>query len=99
MVVPRGSRLAHRRAADHQPQLRPGPGELDVAHLGADRVDSFDESVPKGVVMSTDPGAGAEVRRGTDVKVTVSKGPERYAVPNVVNKSAAEARDQITAPS
>lgn len=71
--------------------------KLDVAHLGADRVDSFDESVPSGVVMSTDPGAGAEVRRGTDVKVTVSKGPERYAVPNVVNKSAAEARDQITA--
>jgi beta-lactam-binding protein with PASTA domain len=71
--------------------------KLETAHLGADRVDSFDESVPKGVVMSTDPGAGAEVRRGTDVKVTVSKGPERYAVPNVVNKSAAEARDQIVA--
>ena len=71
--------------------------KLDAAHLGADRVDSFDESVPPGVVMSTDPGAGAEVRRGTDVKVTVSKGPERYVVPNVVNKSAAEARDQITA--
>ena len=60
-------------------------------------MESFDESVPKGIVMSTDPGAGQEVRRGTDVKVTVSKGPERYAVPNVVNKSAAEARDQITA--
>jgi serine/threonine-protein kinase len=70
---------------------------LERAHLGADRVDSFDETVPKGVVMATDPGAGAEVRRGTDVKVTVSKGPERYAVPNVVGKSAAEARDQIVA--
>ncbi len=70
---------------------------LETAHLGADRVDSFDETVPKGVVMATDPGAGAEVRRGTDVKVTVSKGPERYAVPNVIGKSAAEARDQIVA--
>ncbi|WP_091781674.1 Stk1 family PASTA domain-containing Ser/Thr kinase [Pedococcus dokdonensis] len=70
---------------------------LDQAHLGAEEVQSFDESVPKGIVMSTDPGAGQEVRRGTDVKVTVSKGPERYAVPNVVGKSAAEARDQITA--
>ncbi len=70
---------------------------LATAHLGADRVDSFDESVPKGVVMSTNPGAGDEVRRGTDVKVTVSKGPERYAVPNVVGKSLAEARDQIVA--
>jgi serine/threonine-protein kinase len=71
--------------------------KLETAHLGAEQVESFDESVPKGIVMSTDPGAGAEVRRGTDVKVTVSKGPERYAVPNVVNKSAAEARDQLTA--
>jgi serine/threonine-protein kinase len=70
---------------------------LERAHLGAEEVLSFDESVPKGIVMSTDPGAGQEVRRGTDVKVTVSKGPERYAVPNVVKKSAAEARDQITA--
>lgn len=70
---------------------------LERAHLGAEQVESFDESVPKGIVMSTDPGAGQEVRRGTDVTVTVSKGPERYAVPNVVNKSAAEARDQITA--
>lgn len=86
-VVPATTNLTFAQAQD----------KLDVAHLGADRVDSFDESVPKGVVMSTDPGAGAEVRRGTDVKVTVSKGPERYAVPNVLNKSAAEARDQITA--
>ena len=71
--------------------------KLETAHLGAERVDSFDESIPKGVVMSTDPGAGAEVRRGTDVNVTVSKGPERYAVPDVVGKSLAEARDQIVA--
>jgi serine/threonine-protein kinase len=71
--------------------------KLAGAHLGADRIDSFDESVPNGVVMSTDPGAGAKVRRGTDVKVTVSKGPERYAVPDVVGKSLAEARDQIVA--
>ena len=71
--------------------------KLATAHLGAERIDSFDESVPQGVVMSTDPGGGAEVRRGTDVKVTVSKGPERYAVPNVVGKSLAEARDQIVA--
>jgi serine/threonine-protein kinase len=75
----------------------PAQPALARAHLGAEEVLSFDESVPKGIVMSTDPGAGQEVRRGTDVKVTVSKGPERYAVPNVVNKSAAEARDQITA--
>jgi serine/threonine-protein kinase len=85
-VVPQTTRLTFAQAQ----------AKLTSAHLGADQVESFDESVPKGIVMSTDPGAGQEVRRGTDVKVTVSKGPERYAVPNVVNKSAAEARDQIT---
>jgi beta-lactam-binding protein with PASTA domain/predicted Ser/Thr protein kinase len=86
-VVPRTTNLSYTQAR----------ALLGKAHLGADRVDSFDETVPKNVVMSTDPGAGAEVRRGTDVKVTVSKGPERYDVPNVLNKSKAEATDQITA--
>jgi serine/threonine-protein kinase len=70
---------------------------LTRAHLDAHRLEAFSETVPRGTVISTDPVAGAQVRRGTDVDVNVSKGPERYAVPNVVNKSAAEARDQITA--
>lgn len=86
-VVPRTTNLTYARAV----------ALLQHAHLGADRIDSFDETVPKGIVMSTDPGAGAHVGRGTDVKVTVSKGPERYAVPAVLNKSQAEATDQITA--
>ena len=70
---------------------------LSTAHLDAKEADSFSETVPKGIVISTDPVAGAQVRRGTNVDVNVSKGPERYAVPDVVKKSAAEARDQITA--
>jgi eukaryotic-like serine/threonine-protein kinase len=68
---------------------------LGTAHLDANEVDSFSETVGKGKVISTDPVAGAQVRRGTNVDVNISKGPERYAVPDVVNKSAAEARDQI----
>jgi serine/threonine-protein kinase len=86
-IVPRTTSLTYAQAL----------ARLEQAHLGADRIDSFDETVPKGVVMSTDPGAGAKVGRGTDVKVTVSKGPERYAVPTVLNKSQAEATDEITA--
>ncbi|HEV7172907.1 Stk1 family PASTA domain-containing Ser/Thr kinase [Pedococcus sp.] len=86
-VVPQTTRLTYARAL----------ARLEQAHLGAERIDSFDETVPKGVVMSTDPGAGTKVGRGTDVKVTVSKGPERYAVPTVLNKSQAEATDEITA--
>jgi serine/threonine-protein kinase len=86
-VVPRTTNLTYAKAL----------ASLEAAHLDAQRVDQFDESVPKGVVISTDPVAGAQVRRGTPVHVTVSKGPERYQVPAVVTKSLAEAKDQITA--
>ncbi len=86
-VVPRTTNLVYSKAL----------AALDAAHLNSQRIDQFDESVAKGVVISTNPVAGAEVRRGTTVQVTVSKGPERYQVPAVLNKSQAEATDQITA--
>ena len=54
---------------------------MDGVIAGAQGLDQFDESIAKGVVISTNPVAGAEVRRGTTVQVTVSKGPERYEVP------------------
>ena len=56
---------------------------------------AFDEKVPVGVVISTDPGAGASVRRGADVALVVSKGPERYEVPSVVGRTRAEATARI----
>jgi serine/threonine-protein kinase len=86
-VVPRTTNLVYSKAL----------AALDAAHLNSQRLDQFDESIAKGVVISTNPVAGAEVRRGTTVQVTVSKGPERYEVPSVLNKSQAEATDQITA--
>jgi beta-lactam-binding protein with PASTA domain/serine/threonine protein kinase len=43
-------------------------------------VEQFSESVPDGVVISTDPSSGKAIR-GTDVKLVVSKGPERFVVP------------------
>ncbi|MGY1827178.1 MULTISPECIES: Stk1 family PASTA domain-containing Ser/Thr kinase [unclassified Blastococcus] len=42
-------------------------------------VQEWSETVPAGVVISTDPASG-EVIRGTDVRVVVSKGLERYTV-------------------
>ena len=86
-VVPRTAGMTYEQAV----------ATLTASHLDARKVEAFQENVPKGQVVSTDPGAGAEVRRGVDVLVTVSKGPERYAVPNVVNKSLAEATEQLTA--
>jgi eukaryotic-like serine/threonine-protein kinase len=56
---------------------------------------AFSEKVAAGVVISTDPAAGTTVRRGTDVALVVSKGPERYAVPPVVGMTLAEATARI----
>ncbi len=43
-------------------------------------VEQWSETVPAGSVISADPDDG-EAIRGTDVKVVVSKGPERFVVP------------------
>ena len=68
---------------------------LSDAHLDASRKDAFSESVKKGLVVSTEPGEGAEVRRGSTVTVTVSRGPERHAVPDVTGSSLRDARAAI----
>ena len=50
----------------------------------------WSEEFPDGTVMSTDPVAG-EAIRGTDVRLVVSKGPERFIVPtDLVGKAEAE---------
>ncbi len=56
---------------------------------------AFDEKVPKGVVISSDPRAGAAVRRMTPVVLVVSQGQERYAVPDVAGLSLDEAKTQV----
>jgi serine/threonine-protein kinase len=43
-------------------------------------VREYSETVPAGVVIAADPAAGDAVR-GTDVRLRVSKGPERFVVP------------------
>lgn len=68
---------------------------LSAAHLDAKRVDAFDERVGRGLVISANPGAGAEVGRSTAVVLTVSKGPERYAVPTLVGSTATEAEARL----
>ena len=55
--------------------------------------EQFSETVAEGVVISTDPPAGEAVR-GTDVRLVVSKGAERFEVPtSLVGKPA----DDVTA--
>jgi serine/threonine-protein kinase len=68
---------------------------LEAAGLGASIEESFSEDVPAGTVISTDPTAGASAGKGSDVTLVVSKGPERYAVPDVVGSTVAEATRRL----
>ncbi len=69
---------------------------MDLAHLDIARVDAFSETVPAEIVISTDPGPGLSRDRGSEVAVTVSKGPERYEVPKLVGSTPTEAEARLT---
>jgi serine/threonine-protein kinase len=69
---------------------------LEAAGLDATVQEAFSETVRTGTVISSDPTAGASARRGSDVTLVVSKGPERYAVPDVVGSTVAEATRRLT---
>lgn len=45
----------------------------------------FDEEIPKGRVLSTDPSAGDSLDPGGVVSLTVSKGAERFTIPKLTN--------------
>ncbi|WP_091416750.1 Stk1 family PASTA domain-containing Ser/Thr kinase [Friedmanniella luteola] len=56
------------------------------------RVDeAYSESVPRGAVISTEPGPGAKILDGGPIDAVVSRGPERYPVPTLVGLPRAEA--------
>jgi eukaryotic-like serine/threonine-protein kinase len=54
-------------------------------------------SAPPGRVVSQQPAAGTAVKKGAIVALTVSKGPQRVAVPNVVGRSRTDAVARIKA--
>jgi serine/threonine-protein kinase len=43
----------------------------------------FDEDIAKGAIIETSPPGGGRVESGGEVKLIVSKGPERYIIPSV----------------
>ncbi len=72
--------------------------KLEAAGLEVDYAEAaFSETVPKGQVIRTDPGAGDRVVKNGTVTVTVSKGAERYQVPPVKGMSEDEAQDALLA--
>ncbi|MFI7605094.1 Stk1 family PASTA domain-containing Ser/Thr kinase [Micromonospora sp. NPDC049366] len=55
----------------------------------------YDDNLPAGMVVDTNPKVGAEVKPGAKVTVILSKGRAPVSVPNLVGKSLAEARDAL----
>ncbi|HUQ38982.1 MAG TPA: PASTA domain-containing protein [Acidimicrobiales bacterium] len=66
-------------------------GRLRGLGLSPVREDAFSEDVPVGQVIATTPGPGKQAEARSQVTVTVSKGPERIAVPEVEGRSVREA--------
>lgn len=58
---------------------------------------AYSESVPKGRVITTDPGPGARVLDHGTITLTVSEGKERYAVPTLHGKTVNQAQDALLA--
>ncbi|MGQ0625807.1 MAG: Stk1 family PASTA domain-containing Ser/Thr kinase [Sporichthyaceae bacterium] len=55
----------------------------------------FDESVPKGQVLRTDPAPGRKVAKNGVITAVLSAGPERYTVPALSGTSIAEAQNRL----
>jgi serine/threonine-protein kinase len=63
--------------------------DVDVA----DR--EYSETVAKGLVLATDPKPNASIDKGGTVGLILSKGPERYEVPDVLDLQEEVARQEI----
>ena len=62
---------------------------LDDAKLEyGDSLSRFNEKIPQGRVVSTDPEPGTELSRNTAVDVILSKGPRPIAIPDLTGKPA-----------
>jgi serine/threonine-protein kinase len=59
------------------------------------RVDDYSSSVKAGQVISTQPAAGEQAAKGSEVAVKVSQGPKKVKVPNVSGLSVDEAEEKL----
>ncbi|GGM83107.1 serine/threonine protein kinase [Terrabacter tumescens] len=65
-------------------------GELQQAALSTELVEEFSETRAQGVVLRVEPGAGSELGKDSTVRLVVSKGKERYAVPTLTGSKVGE---------
>ncbi len=70
---------------------------LDHAGLGMRVTEQYDEQVPAGTVVGTDPAAGEQVRKGATVTVLVSRGTEFTPATAVTGLSVEDATTALAA--
>jgi beta-lactam-binding protein with PASTA domain len=70
-------------------------GALSAIGLKVGRSDDYSDTVPEGQVISSNPGAGAKVERGSTVTVVVSKG--QPVVPELKGLSVGDASSRLQA--
>ncbi len=56
---------------------------------------AYSERAPKGAVVSTDPSPGARIQNGGTISLTLSRGKERYDMPELVGLSRSQAQDRL----
>jgi serine/threonine-protein kinase len=59
-------------------------------------IEEFNTTIPKGLVISTNPSNGQKVKRDTPVTILVSKGIEQVALTTYVGQSADQAQNELT---
>ncbi|MFC9297796.1 Stk1 family PASTA domain-containing Ser/Thr kinase [Streptomyces sp. NPDC057011] len=71
--------------------------QLSAAGLGVKGVDrKFSDSFERGTVMDSDPAGGKRIRGNGAVKITISRGPQVVAVPNLKGRPLEEAKTELT---
>lgn len=91
-----------RRGETILPDLR-GTAEANAAAVAADQglriewtdLERFDETVPAGHVLTQQPRAGSLVKRGSLLRLTLSRGSQRVEVPAVVGETLLAAQVRL----
>jgi beta-lactam-binding protein with PASTA domain len=69
--------------------------DLQSLKLVITKSDKFDDTIPAGSVIDTNPKVGTGVKPGSKIEVIVSKGPNPVKVPNVIGKNVDEAKSLL----
>ena len=77
-------------------ELSAAKGEIGAANLKLKQgPGQYSDTVPEGSVISIDPAAGTDLKRGDTVTVVVSQGKAPISVPNLIGKNINDVRAQL----